>query len=256
MNTPAPDTLKITTVNLSPDGSRVVPESGKANVPVTDADALAVLRAFGRLSPMDLVEVDAKLYLAGPHGKIAVKNHAGKLFGAVLPDAVSTATERTPEEIIAWLTGREPAPTPVPPEPARSPAAARPARRWSGVLRSKWTAGVLGVVTAIAAYVTLAAAKPDGVELVHDTGRIARLHTEFNGGYGAPGATTLWLDNGRLVGKDSTAAQTAPPLFTKDYTFGLRGQQVVLVVDGDALLEPQPDGGLKFMDSTYPRQGR
>lgn len=66
-------------------------------------------------------------------------------------------------------------------------------------------------------------------------------------------ATILVLDNGRLTGHETG---TARALFEKSYRFGLHGDQVVLVVDNDALLEPQPDGSMKFMDSIYPRLGR
>ncbi len=257
MNAPVPATLKITTVNLSEDGTRVEREAGKANVPVTSAAALEVLRAFSLVPAMDLIDVDAKIYLAGPRGKIAVQNLGGRLFGTILPEAVNTAVERTPEDIIAWLTAREPAAeAEAGKEEAGGTAAPRQPRRWRQLLRSKSMVAVLAVATAFAAYLNFAPETAEGVEIIRDPAKVARLHAEFNGSYGAPGATTLLLKNGHLLGQDGAAVDgKSAPLFEKDYQFGLRGKQVVLLVDNGALLEPQPDGSLKFIDSTYPRQG-
>ena len=255
--------LTLSTVNLSVDGARITPDDGKTNVPVTEADALAVLHAFARVPAMELVNVEAKIYLAGAGGKVAVQNVGGKLFVTLVPEATNTAAERTPEEIIIALTARDPAmvssvaAAAAVKDAALLTEAARQSDGWRSRLRSGWTVAALAAVAAIFAYVNFASDTPAGVDLIRDPARISSLHAEFGGRYGEPPATILVLDHGRLTGQGAAAKGGAgTPLFEKSYRYGLRGDQVVLVVDNGALLEPQPDGSLKFMDSTYPRQGR
>jgi hypothetical protein len=255
--------LTLSTVNLSVDGARITPDDGKANVPVTEAVALAALQAFARLSALELVNAEAKIYLAGPRGRVAVQNEGGKLFFALVPESVNTAAERTPEEIIAWLTARDSAMAPsagaaaAVKDAALLTEAAQQPGGWKSRWRSGWTVAGLAVVAAVAAYFNFAPETPDGVAIIRDSARISSLHAEFSGRYGEPPATILVLDHGRLTGQGAAAkGGTGTPLFEKSYRYGLRGDQVVLVVDNGALLEPQPDGSLKFMDSTYPKQGR
>lgn len=254
--------LTLATVNLSVDGAHVTPDRNKANVPVTEADALAALQAFARLPAMELVDVDAKIYLSGPRAKVAVQNVGGTLFVTLVPEMVNTAVESTPEEIIARLTERDPdvvtaKDTAAVKAAATITEAVRQSGGWSSRLRSMWTVAALAVVAAIVGYVSFAPDMPEGVEFIRDSGRISSLHNEFNGRYGAPPATILVLDSGRLTGMETTAkGGPEAPLFEKSYRFGRRADQMVLVLDNGALLEPQPDGSLKFMDSIYPRQGR
>ena len=263
MSASDPTMLTLTTENLSADGARVTPDEGKANVPVTEAAALAVLQAFARLSAMDLVDVDAKIYLTGPRGKIAVQNVGGKLFSARVPESVNPAAEHTPEETIALLTAGDPliASTAAVAEAAQeaeiiAEAARLPAgpRDW---MNSLWVLGGVLIAFAIVAYVGFTSETPEGVQIIRDPARVASLHTEFNGRYGAPAATTLVLNHGKLTGQQAAAAgKVEEQIFALNYRFGLDGERVVIVVDNGALLEPQPDGSLKYLDSVYPRQSR
>jgi hypothetical protein len=259
MNAPAaPALLKISTVNVSADGTRLTPGDGQVNLPLTEGAALAALRAFAGLPTMELVHADAKIYLAGPCGKLAVQNNRGKLFAAYLPETTNIAAELTPEQIIATLTVRDSAAAAaVAVEAVVDAEVVRPAGGWRRGLNSGWTVAALALVAAVLAYVNFAPAALADVDIIRDPTKVSRLHLEFNGRYGAPNATTLVLAGGRLTGEDTSAPSGAgAPLFEKTYRFALSGDRVVLVVDNGALLEPQPDGSLKFLESTYPRHGR
>lgn len=259
MNDRPATSLKLSTVNLSQDGSRLVPGGGQASTPVSDAAALAALRAFASLAGPELAEAEAKLYLAGPQGKVAVQNVGGRLLGSLVPESVNSATAGTPEEILAWALGQAGAPA----EKAGAeegeliPTAGRRAGGWRHRLNSIWTVVPLALVAVAMAYVTFAPDRPEGVEMIRSAAQINRLHGEYDGRYGAAEATTLVLARGRLTGlQAATATEPAAVLFVMNYTFGQRDQQVVLVVDNGALLEPQPDRSLKFLESTYPRQAK
>jgi len=255
-----PTMLTLSTQNLSADGVRVVPGENEGGVEVTEAAALAALKAFASLPAMELVDVDAKIYLVGPRGKVAVQNVRGKLFVANMPEAMNPAAERTPEQTIQQLTANSPAMAASAANAEAAPEAevtANVAGRsggWRGALNSGWTLAAFLAVAAIVAYVTLAPETPDGVEIVRDPVRISALNAEFNGRYGEPTVTVLVLDNGKLAGKQTVGTgRPEEQIFEKAYRFGLRDAQVVLVVDNGALLEPQPDHGLKYLESIYPR---
>lgn len=257
-----PALLKISTVNLSVDGAHITPNEGQVNIAVSEPAALAALQSFAALSALQLAGVEAKIYLAGPRGKLAVQNERGKLFATFVPEATNTAAELTPEQIIAELTALNPAATSAAAQVATAQEAALIAegKRHPGGwrrLKSGWTAAALAVVTATLAYVSFAPETPDGVAIIRDPAKISRLHSQFNGSYGVPNATNLVLAGGHLTGRESPATGgSGATLFEKDYQFGLSDSRVVLVVENGALLEPQPDGSLKFLDSTYPRLNR
>ena len=123
--------LHLSTVNLSIDGAHVTPDRKEASVPVSQTEALAALQAFARLTAMELVDVEAKIYLSGPQAKMAAQNVGGKLFATLLPEAVNPATESTPEEIIARLTAGDPAASAAAgTEAAMTTDAVRPAGGW------------------------------------------------------------------------------------------------------------------------------
>jgi hypothetical protein len=263
MSARPPTMLKLSTVNLSVDGTRVAPGEGKANLPVTQDAALAALKAFASLPAMEIVDAEAKIYLAGPRGKVAVQNERGRLFVAFVPESVNTVAEHAPEEIIAMLTADDPAAASAAASAAAAQdaaliaEAARPSGGLRGRLSSKWTVAVLTVVAAIVAYVSFAPDTPEGVEIISAPARLSGLHAEFNGRYGSPAATILVLDNGHLTGLETASTGgLEKQLFEKSYRFGLREDRVILVVDNGALIEPQPDGSLKSLGSTYPRQAR
>jgi hypothetical protein len=251
--------LKLSTVNLSEDGARLVPGGGQPSTPVTETAALAALRSFAALAGPELADADAKIYLTGPQGKVAVQNVGGRLLGALVPESVNTATAGTPEEILAWALGRAgvPASAAMAEESAEIPTAGRPAGGWRRRISSVWTLAVLALVAAIMAYLSFQPERPEGVEMIRSPAQISRLHGEYNGRYGAAEATTLALANGRLTGlQTASATEPATVLFDLTYTFGQRGKQVVLVVENGALLEPQADGSLRFLESTYPRHAK
>ncbi len=252
--------LEISTLNLSADCVRIQPgERGPVTSVSIDA-ALSALRAFAKVSAMALIDVEAKIYLAGPRGKIAVQNVGGKLFAAAVPEAINPATEHTPEQTVARLVGDD-----APGFSAEADVAAqweaealaavkRGTGGWRAALSSPWALAILMPIAAAMAYFSFGPTVADGIEIVRDPGRIATLHTKFNGRYGDPAATVLILASGKLAGK--RAAPTGggeETMFERSYRFGLRGDEVVLVVDNGAVLDAQPNRSLVFLSSNYPR---
>ncbi|HUR59920.1 MAG TPA: hypothetical protein VM029_19520, partial [Opitutaceae bacterium] len=87
---PAPsDQVMLSTRNLSADGARVTPGADATVNRVTPGEAVAILRAFAALPTLDLVDVEAKIYLANHDRKIAVQNVRGRLFVSAVPESVS-----------------------------------------------------------------------------------------------------------------------------------------------------------------------
>ncbi len=257
-----PTMITLSTLQLSADGTRALPgENERRPVEVTVPAALAALQAFAGLPAVELVDVDAKMYLEGPRGKVAVQNVGGKLFVALVPESVNTATHRTPAETMELIVagearaGSAAATAEAAEEAALIADAARSSGGWRKALSSGWTLALLLIVAAIVGYVSFAPEIPEGVEIIRDPGRIASLNTEFSGRYGAPAATILVLADGKLTGKQAgPTSVNEETLFEMGFRFGLRGTEVVLVVDNGALLEPQPDHSLRYLDSVYPRR--
>lgn len=249
--------LTLSTVNLSADGARITPGQNTTGEYVTEATALSALQALAGLPVIEITGADAKIYLASGHCKIAVENDHGKLFAALVPEAVNTAAERTPKEIIEWLTGSPPPATAEAVDAADDEVLAGPSGGWRKWFNSIRTVGILAVVAAVMAYINFAPATPAGVEVIRDGAKISSIHAQINGRYGVQPATILVLNNGHLTGLGSTAhSKDGQPLFEQNYRFGLRAQQVVVMLDNGGLLETQPDGSLKFMDSIYPRHAK
>lgn len=266
MSKPSTDTFTFSTQNVSADGARVTPDETVSGVAVTELKALAVLRAFAAVPSVDLVDVDARIYLAGTRGKWAVQNVSGRLFAAKVPESANSASEHSPEEIIELLTG-----TGIGSEArggyAQSEtvagdmaAATRYARSsgWRGALNSWWALATLAAITAAVFYFVFAPEKPAGVEFIGDAAKLSRLHAELNGQYGlgqTAGQTVLVLDSGKLTGYSTLHdGVRGPVLFTSSYRLGERDGQVVLVTDKEAVLERRPDHSLAFLNSVYPRQ--
>ena len=260
MSEPSPRMLTLSTRSLSADGARVTPGDGVANTEMTEAAVLATLQAFARVPAVELVDVEAKIYLSGPRGKFAVQNIRGKLFAARVPEAVNTATEFSPEQIIMLLTEADP--TSVAAVAAKT--AAEEAELIAEVekiptgpralINSIWTIGCLAIALGVLAYVSFAPETPEGVEISRDPARIVRLHSELNGRYGNPAATVLLLTDGHLTGGSASPdGQVKEVAIDFGYRYGQRGDDVVVVVDNGALLEVQPDHSLNFLDSAYPR---
>ncbi len=251
----------IATMHLSADGTTVHRGEENTAVDLAPEAAVAAMGAFGRLTAMDLVDVEAKIYLTGPRAKVAVQNVGGRLFVTAVPEAVNTATERTPEQILEMVALGKEAPTVAETqwndegaEGAATAAAKRGASAWSAVRRSPWTLAVLAVTTLVMAYATFGPAMPAGVEVIHDPAKTAALHGKLNGRYGLPSGTILVLNGGKLTGvRGGQTAGNEEKVFELSYRFGLRGEQVVVLVSNGALLEQRADGGLKFLESVYPR---
>lgn len=253
-----PIVFTLSTRNLSLDGTRVVAgEHGQA-VEVDAAAALTVLGAFAQLPALELLEAEARLYLAGPAGKVAVQSVGGRLLAVLVPEAANVAMECTPAQVLALVTSGAHDAT----GDAVITAAADEAelliesgRRGSlaqRTLNSPWVLGGLAALAAAVAFFVFAPKTPHGVTVIRDTKRIAALHAELNGRYGAPGATVLELANGRLTGRAGAAG--SPVLFQLDYRYGLRDTTVVVLTANEAELKVQTDGSLVFLSSSYPRQ--
>jgi hypothetical protein len=122
-------------------------------------------------------------------------------------------------------------------------------RAW---INSIWMIAATTVVTVAVAGLTLTSDTPPGIEIVRDPARTATLHAGFDGSYGQAAATVLVLDHGRLTGHVG-GAPAGSNAFDVKYRYGERGGQVVIVVNNGAVLEPQPDKSLVFLESRYPK---
>jgi hypothetical protein len=263
MSERTPPLLSLSTKHLSADGGTVRLGEEHFAVDVTAFEARAALTAFAAVPAMALVDVDAKIYLTGPEAKVAVQNVGGRLFVTLVPEAVNTATERTPEQTVAMVTRGDPgaAADAVGTDGAHdaereseiSARAKRDARGWRGVLRSKWTLVALVAIAVAIGFWNFAPKAPEGVDMIRDPAKTAALHATLNGRYGVPAATMLVLENGRLTGvKPGPAGAADEKVFALSYRFGQRGEQTVIVASNGALVERQGDGSLKFLESVYP----
>lgn len=261
MNERTAHPLTISTHNLSNDCASVVRGENYPPVAVSEAAALDALRVFASLSAMALVDVEAKIYLAGPRGKVAVQNIRGRLYVTQVPEGVNTAEERTPEQTLEMvMRGVAGAPDgggrdeQAAADAALTDAAVRQLSVRHRVMNSRWVAAVLLIGAGLAGYVTFSPTTPADVELLRDPTKIAAQHTKLNGRYGNASAMVLVLDSGKLAGVQGAATGSAEQRrFELGYRIGLRGEQVVLLAANGALLEVLPGGNLKFLESTYPR---
>ncbi len=261
MSAHAATLLVLSTRNVSADGAEIFRDWTSGPTNVDEPTARETLRAFARLSAMDLVEVEAKIYLTGPQGKVAVQNIGGRLFATHVPEAVNTAQESTPEQTLALVmrgvAGEVHVPCGTESSDADDVIVASAARRtggWSALLNSTRTLVALMAVAAVTAYVCFWPQGPAGVAIVQDPAKVSTLHAQLNGRYGLPGATVWALTSGKLTGLQAWAnGRAEEKRFAMDYRLGQRGNQVVLVLTNGALLELQPNGGLKFLNSSYPR---
>jgi hypothetical protein len=209
---------------------------------------------------MDLLDVEAKIYVSGPLGKVAVQNIGGRLFATHVPEAVNTAQESTPDETLALVMrcefGAPPVTCGTDSSVETDVVADSPRRtsRWHTLMNSTRTLVALVAVAAVTAYVCFWPKGPEGVEFVRDPAKASTLHAQLNGRYGLPGATVLALASGKLTGLHASAnGRGEEKRFAMDYRLGQRGNRVVLVLSNGALLELQPNGGLTFLNSSYPR---
>ena len=209
---------------------------------------------------VDLIDVDVKVYVAGPQGKVAVQNISGKLCVAFVPEALNAVEERTPEETLAMVSSREgSAPTAATESAASSDAEimameARRRRGWRTVLDSSVALAVLLAVGTAMAYFSFSARTPDGLEMVRDAAKIAAFNAQLDGRYGSPSATVLVLEKGKLTGlQPKGTTGDLEVRFTFTYRFAMRADHVVVLLSNGALLEVQPKGSVSFLASTYPR---
>ncbi len=245
--------------NLSEDCTKVVP-GGEVKIAGMDAvTAIACLRAFAGQTPLELVNSEARIYLANSEVRLSVQSENGRLFSSRMPVATHVAVEQTPEEIIELLDGVPPLSYQAPSDQDPAPVLV-PARRgkWRDRLNTGWLAGGLAVVIAVMLYFNFAPETPDGIKMISDSARIAGLHTQFNGRYGqtlVAGATGLLVENGRFVVYHPTddKGTLGEPVLNLTYRYGLRGAQIVLVVANGAVLGAEPGGDLRFNDTVYPR---
>lgn len=259
-NEPLAQKFSLSTQNLALDGSAIKQGYTLGPIEVDAETALSTLKALAALSAVELIDVDVKVYVAGPQGKVAVQNISGKLCVAFVPEALNPVEECTPEEALAMVSGREESAPTAESEAAASRDAeilameARRRRGWRTVLDSYVALVGLLVVGAAMAYFNFSARTPDGLEMVRDSAKIAAFNAQFNGRYGSPSATVLVLENGKLTGlqtKGTAGDQEAR--FTFTYRFAMRADHVVVVLSNGALLEVQPKGSVSFLASNYPR---
>jgi len=251
--------LTFSSRNLSEDCTKVVP-GGEVKIAGMDAvTAIACLRAFAGQTPLELVNSEARIYLANSEVRLSVQSENGRLFSNRMPVATHVAFEQTPEEIVGFLEGVPALSYEAPPDQGSAPVLG-PARRgkWRDRLNTGWLAGGLAVAIAVMLYFNFAPETPDGIKMISDSARIAGLHTQFNGRYGqtlVAGATGLLVENGRFVVYHPTDDKGAPgePVMDLSYRYGLRGAQIVLVVANGAVLDAEPGGSLKFNDTVYAR---
>ncbi len=263
MSGPRMTVLTLSTRNVSVDGAAVCPGDDAGPCDLEAGRVLEALRAFAGLPPMDLVETEARIFLSGPRGKVAVQNVGGRLFVAELPESVNTAAERTPEQTLDLLISGKQAGASASGEAAMAAAeelVAAGSQRKGGlkqVLNSGWVLAALVVIAAAVAWGMYRPATPEGVTLIGDAAKISALNTKLDGRYGTPPATVLVLASGKLSGVQLIAATGAEePRFQFSYRYGQIGERLVLVVSNGALLELQPNGGLKFLESVYPRMAK
>lgn len=251
--------LLISTRHVSADGARVTPGSETPDREIAPARALALLRSFAALPAIELVDVEARIYLTGPQEKVAVQNAQGKLFVAAVPEAVNAAMERTPEEIIALLTANDPSAV-APLQHVNAPEGPAIERARHPTRRRTWRSSpavlvVLALLTAGLAHLNFGPKAPQGITFISDAAKAAEFHRKLNGSYGRHGATLFRLAGGKLTGHPSTPDGTVgtQPLLEQRYRLGQRLDQIVLVLDNGAILEVRPDENLQFLQSVYPR---
>jgi len=258
-----PAHLSISSRNLSACGTRIASGDRCEPADITTAAALATLQGFAAIPRIDLVEVEAKVYLTSGRGKFAVQNMGGRLAVALVPEAVNVAVEGSPEQILAFVIEA------IKPDPAVATDEAHPAlggdrsspdfsRRPSALkqaLVSPWMAGALVVANVALFYWLFASTTPDGVKVISDPARITQLTSELAGRYGAPNSTTLTVAEGKLSGSRSGPGGEQK-VFELGYRFAERNTEVLLLTANGAEIDLQPDRSLKFLDSAYPRHSK
>ncbi len=256
-------TLTVATRNVSADGTVVCPGEKGGPWELDGEQVRAMLHAFAGLTAVELVEAEARIFVEGPQGKVAVQNVGGRLFVAAVPEAVNTASEQTPEQTLEWVTHGSEAAEAMRDRESRMAAESAAemlmvssprSSTWKRVANSGSLLAALLMIAAGVAFFTFRPETPQDVEMVNDATRIAELNAKLDGRYGVPGATMLVLAGGQLAGVQTISGGAGEePRFKFSYRYGQRGAQVVLVLSNGALLELQPEGGLKFLESVYPR---
>lgn len=254
--------LALSTRNLSGCGTRVAPGEQAEPVDVTAAAALAALQSFAAIPRFDLVDVEAKIYLGANRGKFAVQNMGGRLAVALVPEAINTAVEGSPEEVLAFVIDAV-QPTPSSPTPAARPAPAadrtspdysRRPGAFKQTFASPWTlAGVLALGGALV-YALFAPSTPDGLTVIRDPARVALLTAELKGRYGSPDSTTLSVTAGTLTGWRPAGVTGEQKAFELGYRFAERDSTILLLTSNGAEIDLQPDRSLKFLENSYSRQ--
>lgn len=260
--------LTFSSKNLRPDCAAVELGNETKVADMDEATALELLRAFAQLPPVELVDSDAVIHLAGANDSLEVHNENGRLFSRRLPVATHTAIEQSPEQIIASIGGRTGSinETSVDGTPrsetsvsgVEAPSPAIPPKRgaWRPQLDSPWLLLVLAIIAGTMAYFTFSDEVPADIQIIKDSTRIASLNSTFSGRYGikSVGANVLQIANGRFtVHTNAGSGSLAPPILDLDYQYGLRAGQVVLLLGNGAVLELGPDKSLRFNEAAYPR---
>jgi len=255
-----PAHLSISSRNLSACGTRIASGDRCEPADITTAAALATLQGFAAIPKIDLVEVEAKVYLTSERGKFAVQNMGGRLAVALVPEAVNVAVEGSPEQVLAYVVeATKPTPAvapdgghPLPAKDRSSPDFSRRPNALKQALVSPWMAGALLAANAVLFYWLFAPTLPDGVKVITDPARVAQLTAELAGRYGTPNSTTLTVAEGKLSGSRNGPGGERK-VFELGYRFAERNSEVLLLTANGAEIDLQPDRSLRFLDSSYPR---
>ena len=263
MSRSRPITLALSTRNLSGCGTRVAPGERAEAVDVTTAAALTALQGFAAIPRFDLVDVEAKIYLGASRGKFAVQNMGGRLAVAQVPEAINTAVEGSPEEVLAFVidaVAPSSPPTgvthPAPGENRTSPDYSRRPGAFKRALASPRTLGGVLALGGALVYTLFAPSTPDGINVIRDPARVALLTAELQGRYGSPNSTTLSVTAETLTGWRPAGGAGEQKTFELGYRFAERDSTILLLTSNGAEIDLQPDRSLKFLASSYPRQAQ
>ncbi len=249
------DNLQIATQELSLDGKTVEPQGGQARTPVSEEAALAALQAFAAIPAIDLVSVEARIFLIGPGVHISVRNNGGKLYASLLPESTNHPTESSPEHALAWAA-RHAGDAGAATVEVADPSLLRVGRKrfW----QSGWMLAALLPIAAIVAYLNFASADSTDLKFVYDPVRLATLQDLVKGEYAFQnGAERILLKiDGSTLGLTIAGANGSDAaLLTSACRLGHRttnGKMVVVLSNG-AVFDVDESGTLHFGDETYAR---
>lgn len=255
--------LKVTSLNLSPDGTAAHVNFGPRDLgdlsPATLAGWLDKLRA---IDPSDGQEHDPHLAIQVPAGKFILRAVGGRLYLYNARDNTQAAVEVTIPgvlEIFQEASTIHVAPAAVTTaEPPAAPAA--PARRHASplVAVALLLAGLGLAVWAVSDFFAGREAPASSAWTpVTDANMVAQHWARLGGTYatgGEPGDRVIVIGLDRRITFRQLGADTTPVEESTDTgTIGLAGQAVGVVTTNTGVIAVQPDGALLFFGDSYRR---